>query len=84
MTRRATFLFSEAEKLSWTEPAEARLGGKVAGDRRAAYTQRAAELHTLIYARTGLPLHDLTAIIAPAPQSVMDVSAIRASDVLGS
>ncbi len=78
------FVFGEVGKFSWMEPADAVMGGRVNGDRRAAYVERAAELHALIFARTGLPLHDLTSIIAPTPQNVMDLSTVSASDVLRS
>lgn len=53
-------VFSDAKRLSWTEPEDAKLGGRgVKGDRRAAYRERAAQLHAIIAARTGLPLREL-------------------------
>lgn len=53
-------VFSDSQKLTWTEPEDAELGGRgVRGDRRAAYRERAEQLHAFIEARTGLPLREL-------------------------
>jgi hypothetical protein len=53
-------VFADTKRLSWTEPEDAELGGRgVKGDRRAAYRERAAQLHAMIAARTALPLREL-------------------------
>jgi hypothetical protein len=65
-TRRAAryIIFTDSYlRLMWQEPTEAMLAGRgVPGDRRAAYRQRAEELHALIVAKSGQPLRDLAAM----------------------
>lgn len=65
-TRRAAkyVIFTDSQqRLTWQEPHDAALGGRgVKGDRQAAYRQRSEELHALIVAKTGQPLHDLAAL----------------------
>lgn len=48
-------------RIIWRVSASFQLaGGGVRGDRRVAFRERADELHALILARTGLPLHEFT------------------------
>ena|ERR1051326_4234973 len=59
--RRIYLVSSERATITWTERADAQLAGRgVQGDRRAAYQERADQLHRLIATRTGLPLHEVT------------------------
>jgi hypothetical protein len=58
--------FGEGQKIAWAEPAGAQLAGRgVKGDRRQAYRERAAHIHALIAARTGLPLRELRVDAGP-------------------
>jgi len=53
---------NKGDSLAWDEPADAELNGARLATpeaRRAAYRERAATLHALIAARTGLPLREL-------------------------
>ncbi len=55
-------VFGDGRKLTWAEPADARLAGRgIRGDRREAYRALATRVHALIVARTGLPLRELRA-----------------------
>ncbi len=52
---------SERATLTWVERTGAALGGRgIKGDRRLAYQERAEHLHSVIAARTGFPLRDVT------------------------
>jgi hypothetical protein len=61
MRRKTTYiLLSETQKVFWTEPEGAKLVGRgVHGDRKAAYRARAAQLHAVIAAHTGLQLLEI-------------------------
>lgn len=59
--RYAYIVCSERATLTWGERTGAALGGRgIKGDRRLAYQERAEQLHSVIAARTGLPLRDVT------------------------
>jgi hypothetical protein len=60
-------VFGDGLQLSWAEPVSLRYYWENAsGDRHNEYRQRAARLHALIAARTGLPLRELRADAAQA------------------
>lgn len=52
-------LLSDEQTITWIEPIDAELGGKVEGDRQLAYRETAERLHALIAASTGLALREL-------------------------
>lgn len=63
-------VFGDGRKITWVEPADARLAGRsIRGDRREAYRERAARVHALIAAHTGLPLRELRADAVPVGQA---------------
>jgi hypothetical protein len=62
-------IFGDGHKLTWAEPADARLAGcGIRGDRREAYRALATRVHALIAARTGLPLRELRTDALPVGQ----------------
>ena len=60
-TQRRYVVCSERATLAWTERPDSELAGRgIQGDRRQAYQEQAEQLHSLIAARTGLPLREVT------------------------
>lgn len=60
-SQRTYVVCSERATLTWTERADTELAGRgIQGGRRQAYQEQAEQLHSLIAARTGLPLREVT------------------------